>query len=114
MNNRGSLYVFNTQVEFKGIVAFMNNFGDSGGAITAILSEISFNTATTVTIFNNTATNGGGMSLTQNTRIYKNRLQVSLETLFFTNIVIRTISEKQMRTNYHLPTRPWPFHSFSS
>ena len=65
MNNRGSLYVFNTKVELKGIVAFISNFGDSGGAITAFLSEISFNTASTVTIFNNTATNGGGMSLTQ-------------------------------------------------
>ena len=71
MNNRGSLYVFNTQVEFKGIVAFINNFGDSGGAITAFLSEISFNTASTVTIFNNTATNGGGMSLIQsNLHVY--------------------------------------------
>ena len=71
MNNKGSLYVFNIQVEFKGIVAFINNFGDSGGAITAILSEISFNTASTVTIFNNTATNGGGMSLTQsNLHVY--------------------------------------------
>ena len=65
MNNRGSLYVFNTQVEFKGIVAFVNNFGDSGGAITAFLSEISFNTASRVTIHNNTATNGGGISLIQ-------------------------------------------------
>ena len=65
MNNRGSLYVFNTQVEFKGTVIFVNNFGDSGGAITAFLSEISFNTASTVTIRNNTATNGGGMSLIQ-------------------------------------------------
>ena len=71
MNNRGSLYVLNTQVEFKGIVAFINNFGDSGGAITAFLSEISFNTASTVTIFNNTATNGGGMSLIQsNLHVY--------------------------------------------
>ena len=71
MNNRGSLYVFNTQVEFKGIVAFVNNFGDSGGAITAILIEISFNTASTVTIFNNTATNGGGISLIQsNLHVY--------------------------------------------
>ena len=59
------------QVEFKGIVAFMNNFGDSGGAITAFFSEISFNTASTVTIFNNTATNGGGISLIQsNLRVY--------------------------------------------
>ena len=65
MSNQGSLYVFNTQVEFKGTVVFMNNFGDSGGAITAFLSEISFNTASTVTIFNNTATNGGGISLIQ-------------------------------------------------
>ena len=71
MNNHGSLYVFNTEVEFKGIVAFMNNLGDSGGAITAFLSEISFNTASTVTIFNNTATNGGGMSLIQsNLHVY--------------------------------------------
>ena len=71
MNNRGSLYVFNTQVEFKGIVVFVNNFGDSGGAITAFLSEISFNTASTVTIFNNTATNGGGISLIQsNLHVY--------------------------------------------
>ena len=71
MNNQGSLYVFNTQVEFKGIVAFVNNFGDSGGAITAFLSEISFNTASTVTIFNNTATNGGGISLIQsNLHVY--------------------------------------------
>ena len=71
MNNRGSLYVFNTQVEFEGIAAFINNVGDSGGAITAFLSEISFNTASTVTIFNNNATNGGGMSLTQsNLHVY--------------------------------------------
>ena len=71
IDNQGSLYVFNTQVEFKGIVAFMNNFGDSGGAITAFLSEISFNTASTVTIHNNTATNGGGISLIQsNLHVY--------------------------------------------
>ena len=71
MNNQGSLYVFNTQVEFKGIVAFVNNFGDYGGAITAFLSEISFNTASTVTICNNTATNGGGISLSQsNLHVY--------------------------------------------
>ena len=65
MNNQGSLYVFNTQVEFKGTAIFMNNYGDYGGAITAFLSEISFNTDSIVTIFNNTATNGGGISLTQ-------------------------------------------------
>ena len=71
MNNHGSLYVFNTQVEIIGTVIFMNNFGDSGGAITAILSEISFNTASTVTIFNNTAANGGGISLIQsNLHVY--------------------------------------------
>ena len=71
MNNQGSLYVFNTQVEFKGIVAFVNNFGDSGGAITAFLSEILFNAASTVTIVNNTATNGGGISLIQsNLHVY--------------------------------------------
>ena len=71
MNNQGSLYVFNTQVEFKGTVIFMNNYGDYGGAITAFLSEISFNATSTVTIFNNTATNGGGMSLTQsNLHVY--------------------------------------------
>ena len=71
MNNQGSLYVFNTQIEFKGIVSFMNNFGDYGGAITAFLSEISFNTASTITIFNNTATNGGGISLIQsNMHVY--------------------------------------------
>ena len=65
VDNRGSLYVFNTQVDFKGSVAFINNVGDSGGAITAILSQISINTASTLTIRNNTATNGGGISLTQ-------------------------------------------------
>ena len=72
MNNQGSLYVFNTQVEFKGTVAFINNFGDSGGAISyAILSQISFNTASTVIIHNNTATNGGGISLTHsNLHVY--------------------------------------------
>ena len=71
INNQGSLYVFNSQVEFKGIVAFINNFGDSGGAITVFLSEISFNTASTVTIRNNTATNGGGISLIQsNLHVY--------------------------------------------
>ena len=71
MNNHGSLYVFNTRVEFKGIVAFVNNLGDSGGAIAAFFSEISFNTASTVTIFNNTATNGGGISLIQsNMHVY--------------------------------------------
>ena len=71
MNNYGSLYVFNTQVEFKGTVIFINNFGYSGGAIAAFFSEISFNTASTVTIFNNHATNGGGMSLIQsNLHVY--------------------------------------------
>ena len=65
INNHGSLYVFNTLVEFKGNVIFINNFGDSGGAITAILSQIYFNTASRVTIFNNTATKGGGISLIQ-------------------------------------------------
>ena len=65
MNNRGSLYVFNTKVEFKGFAAFNNNLGNSGGAITAILSQIAFNTASTITITNNTATYGGGISLTQ-------------------------------------------------
>ena len=71
MNNEGSLYVFNTQVEFKGNVVFMNNFGDSGGAITAILSQISFNTPSTITIRNNTAINGGGIFLTQsNLHVY--------------------------------------------
>ena len=71
MNNQGSLYVFNAQVEFIGTVAFMNNFGDYGGAITAFLSEISFNTVSTITIFNNTATNGGGISLIQsNMHVY--------------------------------------------
>ena len=71
INNQGSLCVFNTQVEFIGAVIFTNNFGDSGGAITAFLSKISFNTASTVTICNNTATNGGGISLTQsNLQVY--------------------------------------------
>ena len=71
MNNRGSIYIFNTHVEFKGTVAFLNNSGDSEGAITAIFSEISFNTASIVTIRNNTAINGGGISLTQsNMHVY--------------------------------------------
>ena len=37
------------------------------------------------------------MSLTQNTMIYKNRLQVSLETLFFTNIVIPAVATYYIR-----------------
>ena len=65
MNNQGSLYVFNTQVEFEGTVAFLNNFGDSGGAITAILSQISSNVASTITICNNTAKSGAGIFLAQ-------------------------------------------------
>ena len=41
MNNEGSLYIFNTQVEFKGAIVFMNNinFGDYGGAISAFLAK---------------------------------------------------------------------------
>ena len=65
INNQGSLYVFNTKVEFKGTIVFINNFGVSGGAITAILSQITFNTASTITVTNNTAIYGGGISLTQ-------------------------------------------------
>ena len=65
VNNQGSLYVSNTQVEFKGTVAFMNNVGETGGAITAVLSQISFNTTSPITICNNTATYGGGISLIQ-------------------------------------------------
>ena len=65
MNNRGSLYITNTQIEIQGAAAFGNNEGDFGGAITAVRSQIVFNTASMVTIFNNTAILGGGMYLAQ-------------------------------------------------
>ena len=65
INNQGSLYVISTQVQLKGTVTFRNNIGNSGGAITAILSQISFNKASTITICNNTASSGGGISLIQ-------------------------------------------------
>ena len=64
-NNQGSLYLFYTEVEFNGITTFLNNAGETGGAITAFLSQISINTNSTIIICNNTATNGGGMSLIQ-------------------------------------------------
>ena len=72
MDNQGSLYVFNSQIEFNtSVVVFENNFGDSGGAITAFLSQISFNKLSTITISNNTATHGGGIFLTQsNLHVY--------------------------------------------
>ena len=63
MNNRGSLYITDTQIEIQGAAAFGNNEGDLGGAITAVRSQIVFNTASMVTIFNNTAILGGGIYL---------------------------------------------------
>ena len=71
MNNRGSLYVSSTQVQINGAAVFMNNLGAFGGAITAIHSQIIFNTASMVTISNNTATYGGGIYLAQsNLHVY--------------------------------------------
>ena len=72
MNNRGSLYVSYSQVQINGAAVFMNNFlGAFGGAITAIHSQIIFNTASMVTISNNTATYGGGIYLAQsNLHVY--------------------------------------------
>ena len=72
MNNRGSLYVSSTQVQINGAAVFMNNLGDIGGAITAIQqSQLVFNTASMVTISNNTATYGGGIYLAQsNLHVY--------------------------------------------
>ena len=65
INNQGSLYVFNTQVQINGAVVFINNSGYFGGAITARQSQIVINTASTVTISNNIAVYGGGIYLTQ-------------------------------------------------
>ena len=60
MNNRGSLYVSASQIQINGAAVFMNNIGGFGGAITAFQqSQIVFNTASMVTISNNTATYGG-------------------------------------------------------
>ena len=72
INNHGSLYISSTKVNINGTVAFMNNLGDFGGAITAIQqSQITFNTTSSVTIHNNTATNGGGIYLAQsNLHVY--------------------------------------------
>ena len=72
INNRGSLYVSSTQVQFNGAAVFMNNLGGFGGAITAIQqSQLVFNTASMVTICNNTATYGGGIYLAQsNLHVY--------------------------------------------
>ena len=71
MNNRGSLYVSSTQVQINGAAVFVNNLGAFGGAITAIHSQIIFNTASMVTISNNTATYGGGIYLAQsNLHVY--------------------------------------------
>ena len=66
MNNRGSLYVSSSQVQINGAAVFMYNLGNFGGAITAIQkSQVIFNTASLVTISNNTATYGGGIYLAQ-------------------------------------------------
>ena len=68
MNNRGSLYVSSSQVQINGAAVFKNNLGGFGGAITAIQeSQVIFNTASMVTISNNTATYGGGIYLAQST-----------------------------------------------
>ena len=66
MNNRGSLFVSSTQVQINGAAVFMNNSGDLGGAITAIQrSQIIFNSASPISIHNNTAIYGGGIYLAQ-------------------------------------------------
>ena len=66
MNNRGSLYISDTQVKIHGAAAFMNNEGDLGGAITAVRSRIVLHkTVSMVTISNNTAMLGGGIYLAQ-------------------------------------------------
>ena len=72
MNNRGSLYITNTQVKIQGAATFVNNEGDFGGAITAVQSQIVlFTTVSMVTISNNTAMFGGGIYLAQsNLHVY--------------------------------------------
>ena len=72
MNNRGSLYITDTEIHILGAAAFVNNEGDLGGAITAVQSRILlYKTASIVTISNNTATYGGGIYLSQsNLHVY--------------------------------------------
>ena len=66
MNNQGSLFASSTEVHINGAAVFMNNLGEFGGAITAIQqSKIVFNSASTVSIQNNTAIYGGGIYLAQ-------------------------------------------------
>ena len=72
MNNNSSLYVSSTQVHIIGDAVFMNNSGELGGAITAIeQSKVVFNTASAISIHNNTAIYGGGIYLAQsNLHVY--------------------------------------------
>ena len=116
VNNRGSLYVSSTKVQIIGTVAFMNNSGDFGGAITAIQqSQIIFNTASMVTISNNTATYGGGIYLTQGTlqvyhpimlvenkaSVYGGGIYASRSKIDFTSEQTQTLATKILNNTAH-------------
>ncbi len=80
-NNNGSIYAFNSRLEFNGPTTLSNNRGELGGAISAVQSQIYINTDGVI-ITNNTATYGGGIFLRESTlfvnepvKIYHNAAQ---------------------------------------
>ena len=79
--NIGSMYLFNSVVDFKRRITCANNIGIVGGALTLVQSTASFDYNSQINFFNNSATYGGGIFLSQSElNVYTSLLKIDSNT----------------------------------
>ena len=67
LNNYNPLYAYYSEVLLIGRTLFLNNTGESGGAITCVGSSLSFQDTSETVVSGNQAVSGGGIYLEQST-----------------------------------------------
>ena len=79
--NVGSMYLFNSVVDFTRTITCANNIGIVGGALTLVQSTVSFAYNSQINFFNNSATYGGGIFLSQSElKVYTSLLRIDSNT----------------------------------
>ena len=77
-NNYGSMYLFSSTVNFSGSITLAKNVGVAGGALTLVLSTITFEEWSEAKITDNSATYGGGIFLSQSDlKVYTSSLTIT-------------------------------------
>ena len=77
-NNIGSVYAILSNVNFKGLTLFSNNYHSA--PVYAVQSQIYFNSPERITITNNTASLGGGIYLRESTMTVSHPIEISHNT----------------------------------